>query len=497
MFKFNNTHIFTGYLKQLLSTTNIPACKIYTKEFAEYFKQHGKEDPRIVESIDTINKDRLAVRVNYLKNNELYSYFLKYSEDDSSKPYWKKTSTAFYNKEKCVPGLTKVLNSPGASYDSVTHEYLGDYLRFLRDYYDVNLMSLYNCFSNRRCNNIYYNEINDGLTVFDSQDTSSTIYAVPVKLFSSYTIAIDSYGGVEMFCGLYNTHLDVKTAKGKDLIAKTYVKVKKAIFKQPFLFDKLSVEYWNHTSDFATTDQKAALLNNEVITCFDIINREQDLKLFIKVPTSCKSSIVILEGDFRHFNDSTYVNKNKQRNDDDDDDTAPDSWVYNQNHSIINFEDTSILNHGSFRPISKLQLLELNTGESYPFADRLIEYLAASAITPIDEIPDNIRRVQSVMNENQHFFKIEGVWEDKMQKIVYDYIMNGGPVKIENGILIDKHRGYQPQLGHTTKSTVYDILGYVDRNAEKWYASWKTANNKEAVKNNIQNVDIYDGMYEV
>ena len=54
MFKFNNTHIFTGYLKQKLSSVNIPTCKIYTKEFADYLVIHKKEDPRIIKSIDTI-----------------------------------------------------------------------------------------------------------------------------------------------------------------------------------------------------------------------------------------------------------------------------------------------------------------------------------------------------------------------------------------------------------------------------------------------------------
>ena len=54
MLKFDNTHIFTGYLKQMLSTVNIPTCRIYTKDFANYKAKHGKEDPRIIESFDTL-----------------------------------------------------------------------------------------------------------------------------------------------------------------------------------------------------------------------------------------------------------------------------------------------------------------------------------------------------------------------------------------------------------------------------------------------------------
>lgn len=526
MFKFNNTHIFTGYLKQLLSTFNLPTCKIYTKEFSKYFEHNKKEDPRIVESFDHITYEsnkkntRMGSEILYLKNNELFSYFWKIPQknQDLTKKIasWKPTSSLYYEKDKHIDGLTRTLDSPGNVYDTTTHEYLGEYLRFLRDYYNINLMSLYNCFNNKIYNNIYYNHTVKKLDsqkktyvethrIFDSQDTSFNIYAFPVKLFSNYTIAIDCSQGLEMFCGLYKTSLDASD-KGIDLITRTYKKISKSIFKQPFLYDKLDVKNWNYTLE--TTVDKTGdipLLNNKKISRCDILNREQDLKLFIKIPTSCKSSITVLEGDFRHYNDCKYDIKQNNL------DLA--NWTYQQNHTVINFENelntasknysTNYLNNLEIKPISKLQLLAFNSRESYPFADRLVEYLSNSAITSIDEISDNIKRVQKVMGQNKFYFKIPGVWEDKIQKIIYDYIMARGPVEVisdkltNKGRLVDKNRGYHPRIGHTKKSTLYDILGYVDKDAEKWYASWIKESGKATTYNTIQTVDIYDGLYDI
>lgn len=555
MFNFDNSHIFTGYLKQLLSSINLPTCRIYTREFADYFGRTGNEDPRVIESFDTItytgkvSKQRAATRINYLKANELFNYFWTYSqaslEDTASDAIWKRTSSIFYDSSKKIPGLTRTLNSPGSTYDTATHEYLGDYLRFMRDYHNINLMSLYNCFNNKIYNNIYYKhaikvvdkidsdnaseknnpehfgleqledskarvtiktanssaanstavEYKDYYRVFDSQDSNYHIYAFPVKLFSSYTIAIDCSQGLEMFCGLYTDTLET-TDKGKDLIAKTYKKINQSIFKQPFLYDALDVKHWNFKEDISLTEipksdtKYPKLVTGSHITRWDIANRELDLKLFIKVPSSCRSSIVVLEGDFRAYNDIKYtpIKVTKQSNNKITENTI---WEYKQNHSILNFKNGIDLNASHFNPISKLQLLALNTGESYPFADRLIEYLTGSAITPIDTVSDNIKRAQKVMSQNYHYFKVDGLWEDKMQKIIYDYMINSGPIEIKDGVLDDKRRGYHPTLGHKSKSTLYDVLGYVDKEAEKYYASWKKENDKAITQNTIQNVDIY------
>ena len=525
MLKFDNTHIFTSYLKQLLSDYNLPTCKVYTKEFSDYAATYGKEDPRVIESFDTIeytyltdvpvSKKRIAARINYLHGNELYNYFWDYHQNkqmfNHNSCAWQRTSDVFYNKDRRIPGLTKTLKSTGNVYDTATHEHLGDYLRFMRDYYGINLMPLYNCFNNKICNNIYYKhkitsknpafnkDLGESLTnkkyiesyrLFNAHDSDYRIYAFPVKLFSNYTIAIDCDREIEMFCGFYKTALD-GSEKSVDLMTKTYKKVNRSFFRQPFLFDKLDVKYWNFERDSATQKDMVYpnLVDSKIITRWDIANREQDLKLFLKVPVSCKSSIVVLEGNFTDFNNFKYDLNHKG------------IWEYKQNHSVLNFDREADINGSAFKPISKLQLLAFNTGYSYPFADRLIEYLSNSTITPIDEIADNIKRAQKVMSQNNYYFKIDGLWEDKMQKIIYDYMINSGPVETvhttEGVSLVDKRTGYHPRLGHTSKSTLFDVLGYVDREAEKWYSSWTIKDGKASIQDSVQSVDIYDGLYDI
>jgi hypothetical protein len=133
------------------------------------------------------------------------------------------------------------------------------------------------------------------------------------------------------------------------------------------------------------------------------------------------------------------------------------------------------------------------------------------------------------MAENKNYFKIEGLWENKMQNILYDYMTNSGPIKPitvsicddknderygkevdsdydgptkQKQVLKDTREGYHRQLGHTSKSMLFDVLGYVDRDTEKIYASYTKTTDKQGktvaqAENTIQNVDIYNGLYDI
>ena len=84
----------------------------------------------------------------------------------------------------------KTLKFTGINYDSHTHEYLGEYLRYLRDYKNLNLMSLYNCYSNSFAKNLYMRD-GKGNLIENSDDGEYKYIIIPAKLNSKYTIAID------------------------------------------------------------------------------------------------------------------------------------------------------------------------------------------------------------------------------------------------------------------------------------------------------------------
>lgn len=537
MLQFNNNHVFTGYLKQFLSSFNLPTCRIYTAEFEKYYAEHGVEHPKVIESNLPVKISsmttyvRAATGVSYLKDGSIQQYFWEtkdWSPESKAIKYWKNNQTLHYNGNK-VLGLTKTLKNPTTLYNYQTHEYLGDYLRFLRDYENINLMSMYNCFSNRLCNNakatVSWKDSQDQITrsvSINSYDANYKIYMFPARLFEKYTIAIDCYQGVEIFCGLYDKKL-ITSDKAKDLIKRTYVRVPKALFNQPFIYDKLDVQHWNWQMETELTATGASIWRDtSKFVRSELAMHENNLKIFIKVPASNVSSITVLAGDYRNYNDSLYTLKQTTEN------GANVTWQYYKNTAVTNFETQKTyrystlpdINSREFKPISRLQLLALNTGISYPFADRLVEYLVMNVILPNDPTPDNIKRLQKIMGDCGYNFQIDGIWEPKMQMILYDYLMNNGKFaveykknesgefvrdeagnKIATGRVKNTREGNLRQRGQGLQADFYDILGYGDKDAEKLYASWvvkaneKTKKKQVVAKNTLENVDIYGKLY--
>lgn len=382
MITLNSQHIFTGYLKQLLHDFNLPKYRVY------------KEDEPILSS----NPPKYIL---YIKDNKIQYYYNNKWQQLGNKNF-------VYNEK--LSNYTKNLIINNNTYDSYTHEYLGNYLRFQRDYNNVNLMSLYNCFSNNICYNLD-TTINDTNIKFDSSDQNYTIYMIPVKYFKEYTLAIEAEAQVEMFCGYYNSYLNTNFV---NIHKDTYFIARDLKFNQPIIYKKLL--------DYIPTESERYF--------------EQDLKLFLKVPSTLKSTIVLLEGNYSNYNDFWFDG---------------DKTKFNKN--TTNFAKLN----KDFKPISQLQLLQANTGEQYAFSDRLIEYLVGNTITSQEEISDNILRAQTILKNSSNYTPVvNGLWDDDIKQYTYD------KMKSKN---------------------IFDILGYIDKDAESTISDSNTT---------ISNVDIYE-----
>ena len=446
MLKFNNDHIFTGYLKQLLSTFNLPKYRIYTKENADYFAKYGIEK----NIIGTVTKTKSGYPaqlkyIPYIKDDKIQEFIDDKWVCCTSGPQY---NPRVYEEGLYIPNYTKTLKITNNIYDSYTHEYLGDFLRFQRDYNNLDLMPLYNCFSNNICSNIY---IKGNVFEFNYTDNNYKIYMVPVKLFKHYTIAIDCDTEVEMCCGLYGKYKN-NNSNFAPIPNLTYKRYQGLTFDNPILYTELDV-----LNDF--------VLNKNSLV--DVAQNESDLKLFIKIPAKNNSSIVILEGDYLDWNDTMYQPPLV---------TTDSNWKKTVNHVVTNYENFD--EDSNFTPITPLQLLRLNTGVSYPFADRLVEYLCGNTINQLDGISDNIERVQAVLGINQEHkqynFNLPGIWSNKIRLILYDYMNNGEHKKL------------------LTYDLNHDILGYVDKTIEANVEMIDTKNNKYT----LEDIDIYSDIYK-
>lgn len=448
MFKFNDTNILTGYIKEMLASFNLPCYKVYTRQQREHFEETGEELNVIASQEASKASDTAPEKhpcfVSYIKDGSVQQY-VKNKEGNSYT--WKVTADPYlYNI--FVPNETKNYVIKNNIYDYYTHEYLGEYLRFIRDFHNVDLMPLYNCFSDHICNNIErtfdVGTVAKKSITFSGSNPEYKIYMLPVKLFQKYTIAIDCQQEYELCCGIYGKYLDTREIFSK-IPEKTYKKVI-GQFSKPILYDLAELL----PSKLATGSDEAKKQWEE--TMMWLAKNEGDLKLFIKLPASNNSSITVLEGDYRSWNDSQGVGLNKT-----------------QNKTVLNFDASDeCLSNSNLKLITPLQLLKFNTGKSYPFADRLVEYLLGNAITPLDEIADNIKRVQTIALKNGQINKADGIWTDRLQKILYSFMSS-------------------KELAQSNKKeTNHDILGYADKDVENAYYA-KMTNGIET----LLQVDLY------
>lgn len=338
-----NNQLVIGQIKELLRSFNLPIIPVQTDS-------------------TTIYPGRA-----YIKGSKI----VRYDEDGTERVI----SDYKFGVEKL--NTTKRLLNNSVNYDQYTHKYLGDYLRFVRDYTKVDLMCLYNCFNSEQLANTYKSLNNFEI---DTANQNFIYYLVPVKLNQTYTVALESVLKYEYCLCLYNNSL-VNSDFNNKLMQDTRVSKSGSSFKQPYLI---------------STKLSSALAN-------EIWRREKDLHLLIKLPTSVKSTITILEG---VYNTSVVGSK------------VPSKLITDSDELEIPM-------------LSKLSLLSVNNTHSRPFADRLVEYLFGHAITSQETISENIQMVQNLAYKDIGYIKgWSGVWDDQLKNTLVKQAL--GKDKINN-----------------------------------------------------------------
>lgn len=255
-------------------------------------------------------------------------------------------------------------------YDDFTHRYLGEYLRLIKNYYNINLLPYYNCYNYTNFNDISLIQNSDTRAIEISNQPYSTtkLLVAPIKFGKTYTIALENYDDTYILPVLHD-ELGLITVGNESL--SNYIHIDKdcvinSKFQQPFT---VSINI-----DISKT--------NENITPELIYSYQDYLYLLIQVPANNNSSIVVLEGD---YTDKTL--------------------------KIFNTKNIEYYNQSMLSPLS---LLMINTGDIFAYSDRLIEYLLHNVITNYDIYDNNIKLNQLYIGQ-----KPTGIYNDNIRFTTY------------------------------------------------------------------------------
>ena len=403
MIGFNDSSIYVGHIKEMLSSFWLPTCAVVPS---------GTTAKKFLGLTSDNN------HINYIHGNALFLW-------DGSK----ERRLSPYKVGDFIPNLTKRLEIRNNYYDSYTHAYLGDFLRYVRDYLGVDLMGMYNCFTWDMPKYVDSLTAGEG-RVFSSNDGAYDLYMFPARFGKEYTFAADWHGRIEVCACLYDANIVLNQASGDNLnngLAKaTYASFSGMRFSRPVLYTGLKEK----SPEKYSAGESAG-----------------KLKLFVKVPRGCESSIVFMEGDWRAAS-STYLSQTSTK-------ALKSRTVLSLKGPTPLPDDERAEGFSGFDYVSKSQLLSTNDGERNQLADRLVEYLSLNAVSPLDPITRNVAKLQAKYEAEGRFDRCAvasrldglgnhyGIWDDALRRATWAY-------EDKSGMLDD----------------YYDLLGYFDKDAE-------------------------------
>lgn len=311
-------------------------------------------------------------------------------------------------------------------YDSETHYQLGNYLRYYRDTTGVDLMPFYNCFNYTFFTDIYLDKRSDNGYVI-GKNSNYKVVAVPIKFGMEYTIFVDCPYEVLVKPVFHNEYGLVENESGSYISDSVTLDEKSVICYPMMSFSKpIKIKI-----DLETSYSKG-------IEAFYAFQRY--LYLAIQLPSTNTSSIVVLEGDytsryFKYFGADAYSS----------------SGVLDGGVDVSGMYREEVLDKQNYLMLRQPSLAFCNTGTTFAFSDRLIEYLLLNAITSEEQLSGNISFVQRSIDGNTLKGYFDGVWSPNIRaSLWYKY---RDSIK-EDGLFINSNE-------------MLDMNGYVDKDMEK------------------------------
>ena len=432
MISLNDNNIFIGQIKQLLHDFNLPNCVI------------GRKNP--------------AANRHFIDDGYIWLW-KNVSTDGTLKLEAEKICPYTFNK--AYMNLTTTFPIYNNIYDRSTHRYLGRYLRFIRDFRGVDLMSMYNCFDGEVFDKSISIDKNGVEINFSSSDGSYTTYTCPVD-FKSLSIRISS--GKNCYLGLFVDNIDEDLYSYDDLNKKLLtITTKKFYANEVLQFDPAELI-------------KKSLKNNpdELQKMLQFIgSRIKHLRLLIRVANSGTPNIAVLEGNYQVHNSLTdiyFIMQPLERSiapllvSDINNDNSYNFMLTDNNEIMLvsylidpqnnpNFKHPLNLKESGFHILSQLLQTNDSSQKQYLLGDRIAEYLSGNAICPLSNSYE-IKRVQKTYN------KIGNA-------IIGANLM--GSSKYTYGVwsILDTYntRNFIVKNRFKIKNN-YDLLGYVDKDVE-------------------------------
>ena len=450
---FNRSNEEVSYIKDLLRSEYVPTVKMFNTLTNINPDSEGKvytKDKFYLEDCYDGETFILNKTIQKRVGNAIPGEDLSTSIDSTTVPAPSKY-LGRYEFGKFYPNITTNFISNKNYYDSDLHEHLGNYLRAYRDYYGIDVMNFYNCFSNRFITSYGFPipakpSRESRLPTYDS-DYKVTVF--PIRFDTTYTVRFvgSSVTNVSYQAVYFNgesplgaVELDENTnpityspAPGTTFTFKIDSENANGLIEQT----SVAISKTHSTENDTTVSNERRRI---------ALSRQSLLYVFMRYPADVNSPIIVLE--------------------------QP--------------KFTSALNN-------ELETVSRSNAQ-IAFSDTLLEYLTGSVISPATEIGPNVKRIQDKLLQENFLKKYRvggpglagvssdyhftaGVFDSGMHRLIYRAFFRVGTPK---SIAITNTEGSAATKveGSTTTPSSYvvypfgqnpipNFLGFVDKNVEE------------------------------